>query len=452
MNTRGLWFHNPATFCMNIVCLAWFLAGIGLVRAAAPETQNAPLVVELKIDRDVEPVLATYIDEGLAEAARRHAALVLITMDTPGGLSDSMTDMIHHILDSPVPVAVFVSPTGARGASAGFFILLSADVAAMAPGTRTGASTPILLPGGISVPVDEVLRKKINNDATAFLRSFTEKRNRNPKLAETAVTDAQAFSENEALSGHLIDLIARDNDDLLKQLNGREIERFDGKTVKLSLENYRLDEFQLSARQRFLAYIVDPNMFFLLMLVAVLGLYTEFTHPGVIAPGVIGGISAVLALYAMHLLPVNFAGVVLILLAFALFIMEAKFASHGVLLLGGIVSMFLGAIFLIRSPLTPGGGVSTGVALGVTVPVALLTVFLMRLVLKSRKWKTATGKEEMLGAEGVVTAALPAQGEGMIRVHGELWRAAAASAVPEGAHVRVTRVDGLKLFVEPKEA
>ena len=452
MNTRGLWFHNPATFCMNIVCLAWFLAGIGLVRAAAPETQNAPLVVELKIDRDVEPVLATYIDEGLAEAARRHAALVLIPMDTPGGLSDSMTDMIHHILDSPVPVAVFVSPAGARGASAGFFILLSADVAAMAPGTRTGASTPILLPGGISVPVDEVLRKKINNDATAFLRSFTEKRNRNPKLAETAVTDAQAFSENEALSGHLIDLIARDNDDLLKQLNGREIERFDGKTVKLSLENYRLDEFQLSARQRFLAYIVDPNMFFLLMLVAVLGLYTEFTHPGVIAPGVIGGISAVLALYAMHLLPVNFAGVVLILLAFALFIMEAKFASHGVLLLGGIVSMFLGAIFLIRSPLTPGGGVSTGVALGVTVPVALLTVFLMRLVLKSRKWKTATGKEEMLGAEGVVTAALPAQGEGMIRVHGELWRAAAASAVPEGAHVRVTRVDGLKLFVEPKEA
>jgi membrane-bound serine protease (ClpP class) len=451
MNARGRWFHNRAKVCMSIVCLASFFAGIGLLPAAAAETQSAPLVVELKLDREVAPVLATYIDEGLAEAARRHAALVLITMDTPGGLSDSMTDMIHHILDSPVPVAVFVSPTGARGASAGFFILLSADVAAMAPGTRTGASTPILLPGGFSVPVDEVLRKKINNDATAFLRSFTEKRNRNPKLAETAVTDAQAFSENEALSGHLIDLIARDNDDLLKQLNGREIKRFDGKTLKLSLENYRLDEFELSARQRFLAYIVDPNIFFLLMLVAVLGLYTEFTHPGVIAPGVIGGICAVLALYAMHLLPVNFAGVVLILLAFALFIMEAKFASHGVLLFGGVVSMFLGAIFLIRSPLTP-GGVSTGVALGVTVPVALLTVFLMRLVLKSRKWKTTTGKEEMLGAEGVVTAALPAQGEGMIRVHGELWRAAASSPVPEGAHVRVTRVDGLKLFVEPKQA
>jgi membrane-bound serine protease (ClpP class) len=451
MNARGRWFRNPAKFCVSSVCLTLFVAGIGILRASTPDVPNTPLVLELKLDRVVEPVLATYIDEGLAEAARRQAALVLITMDTPGGLSDSMTDMIHHILDSPVPVAVFVAPAGARGASAGFFILLSADIAAMAPGTRTGASTPILLPGGFSVPVDEVLRKKMNNDATAFLRSFTEKRNRNPKLAETAVTDAQAFTENEALAGHLIDLIARDNADLFKQLNGREIKRFDGKTVKLSLENYRVDEFHLSARQKFLARIVDPDVFFLLLLIGVLGLYTEFTHPGVIAPGVIGGICTVLALYAMHLLPVNFAGVVLILLAFALFILEAKFASHGVLLIGGVVSMFLGAIFLIRSPLTP-GGVSMGVALGVTLPVALLTVFLMRLVLKSRRWKTATGREEMLGAEGVVTTPLPAQGEGMIRVHGELWRATASSPVPEGALVRVTRVDGLKLFVEPKQA
>jgi membrane-bound serine protease (ClpP class) len=174
MNARGRWFPNPAKFCILSVSLALFAAGIEFLRAATPDAQNAPLVLELNLDREVEPVLATYIDQGLAEAARRQAALVLITMDTPGGLSDSMTDMIHHILDSPVPVAVFVSPTGARGASAGFFILLSADVAAMAPGTRTGASTPILLPGGFSVPVDEVLRKKLNNDATAFLRSFTQ--------------------------------------------------------------------------------------------------------------------------------------------------------------------------------------------------------------------------------------------------------------------------------------
>jgi membrane-bound serine protease (ClpP class) len=450
MNARGRMMVRWALiFGIGVFATLWAVSRSG-VRAAAPD-QTGPLVVQLKLDQEVEPVLARYIDEGLEDAARRGAALVLITMDTPGGLSDSMTDMIHHILDSPVPVVVYVSPTGARGASAGFFILLSADVAAMAPGTHTGASTPILLPGGFSIPVDEVLRKKINNDATAFLRSFTEKRNRNPKLAETAVTEAQAFTEKEALDGHLIDLIAKDKDDLLRQLDGREITRFDGKTAKLALKNYTISDFQLTGRQKFLARIVDPDIFFLLMLGAVLGLYVEFTHPGVVVPGVIGGICAVLALYAMHLLPVNFAGVVLILLAFAMFILEAKFPSHGALLIGGIVSMFLGATFLIRSPLTP-AGVSLGVALGVTLPVAVLTVFLMRLVLKSRSWKTATGKEEMLGAEGVVTTALPAEGEGMIRVHGELWRAVAPGPIPAGATVRVTRVEGLKLFVEPKQA
>jgi len=415
---------------------------------AAPEEHSRPLVVELKLDGEVAPILATYIDEGLADAAKRNAVLVLITMDTPGGLSDSMTDIIHHILDSPVPVAVYVSPTGARGASAGFLILLSADVAAMAPGTRTGAATPIFLNGWFSMPIDEVLRKKINNDATAFLRSFTEKRGRNPKLAETAITDARAFTEKEALDGHMIDIIAYNKEELLQALNGREITRFNGTPVKLSLENYIREDFQLSARQKFLARIVQPDMFFLLMLVGALGLYTEFTHPGVIAPGVVGGICTVLALYAMQILPVNFAGVLLIVMALALFILEAKFASHGVLLLGGIVSMLLGATFLIRSPLTP-GGVSFGVALAATLPFALLTVFLMRLVLKSRRWKTATGKEELVGEEGIVTMALPTGGEGMIRVHGELWRATSKENIQAGARVRVLRVDGLKLEVEP---
>jgi membrane-bound serine protease (ClpP class) len=418
---------------------------------AVAEQHAAPLVLELKIDREVEPILANYIDEGLGDAANRHAALVLITMDTPGGLSDSMTDIIHHILDSPVPVAVYVAPTGARGASAGFFILLSADVAAMAPGTRTGASTPIFLPGFFQMPIDEVLRKKINNDATAFLRSFAEKRGRDAKLAETAVTEARAFTEKEALDGRLIDLLANNTDDLLKQLNGREITRFDGAKSKLTLEGFTLEEFQLTARQRFLARIVEPDVFFVLLMVGVLGLYTEFTHPGVVAPGVVGGICAVLALYAMHLLPVNFAGVLLIVLALALFILEAKLPSHGVLLAGGIVSMLLGATFLIRSPLTP-AGVSVGVALSVTLPFAVLTVFLMRLVLKSRRWKSATGKEELLGEEGVVTSALPAGGEGMIRVHGELWRAWAQENLPEGTRVRVKKVNGLKLEVEPTRA
>jgi membrane-bound serine protease (ClpP class) len=432
-----------------------WLAGVALLFLAlfpawtvASDQAAAPLVMELKLDGEVEPILATYIDEGLEDAANRHASLVLITMDTPGGLSDSMTDIIHHILDSPVPVVVYVAPNGARGASAGFLILLSADIAAMAPGTRTGAATPVFLPGWFSMPIDDVLRKKINNDATAFLRSFSEKRGRNPQLAETAITEARAFTDQEALDGHLINLIANDRADLMNRLNGREITRFDGKKQTLSLQNYALNDFKLSARQRFLARIVEPDMFFLLLLVGALGLYTEFTHPGVIAPGVFGGICMLLALYAMHILPVNLAGVMLIALALALFILEAKFTSHGVLLLGGIISMLLGAMFLIRSPLTP-GGVSFGVALAATLPFAFLTFFLMRLVLKSRKWKTATGKEELIGEEGVVTIAIAEGGEGMIRVHGELWSAASKITIPVGEKVRVLRVDGLKLEVEP---
>jgi len=449
MSARGKTRNSGILFGMLlIVGFAALLLPAIATKSAASEQPAAPVVMELKLNGEVEPVLATFIEEGLADAARQHAALVLITMDTPGGLSDSMTDIIHHILDSPVPVAVYVAPAGARGASAGFLILLSADIAAMAPGTRAGAATPIFLPGWFSMPIDEVLRKKINNDATAFLRSFSEKRGRNPKLAETAITDARAFTEREALDGHLIDLVANDKEELLRQLNGREITRFNGKKETLALGNYRLVDFGLTARQRFLGRIANPDVFFLLLLVGALGLYTEFTHPGVVAPGVVGGICMVLALYAMQILPINFAGVLLILLALTLFILEAKFASHGVLLVGGIVSMLLGATFLIRSPLTP-AGVSVGVALAATLPFAFLTVFLMRLVLKSRRWKTATGKEELLGEEGVVTMTLPAGGEGMIRIHGELWRAVSKENIQAGTKVRVLRVAGLMLEVEP---
>jgi len=452
MITRGA---NKIVSAMSgvffVASALWMLFGALNPGVIASENQAGPLVFQLKLDGVVAPILASYIDEGLAEAAKRNAALVLITMDTPGGLSDSMTDIIHHILESPVPVAVYVAPTGARGASAGFLILLSGDVAAMAPGTRAGAATPILMNGWFSMPMDEVLRKKINNDATAFLRSFTEKRGRNPQLAETAITEARAFTEKEALEGHLIDIVAFNQDELLHDLNGRQITRFSGKTVKLSLENYSLGEFHLSARQKFLVRIVQPDVLFLLLLVGALGLYTEFTHPGVVAPGVVGGICMVLALYAMELLPINFAGVLLIVLALVLFILEAKLSSHGVLLVGGIASMLLGAMFLIRSPLTP-GGVSFGVALAATLPFAVLTVFLMRLVLKSRKWKTATGKEELLGSEGIVTSPLSANGEGMVRVHGELWRATSKENLPEGTRVRVRRVQGLKLDVEPLAA
>jgi membrane-bound serine protease (ClpP class) len=422
-----------------------------LPSATADEHPSGPFVLELNLDGEVEPILATYIDEGLADAARRQAALVLITMDTPGGLSDSMKDMIQHILASPVPVAVYVWPTGARGASAGFYILLSADIAAMAPGTHAGAASPIIAIGGFPQQLDEVYRRKINQDAMAFLRSFTERRGRNPVLAEKAITESKAFTEKEALDGKMIDLIVSSPEDLLRQLDGRTITRFDGARVTLALKNPVRAAFELSSRQKFLARIVQPDVFFVLLILGVLGLYTEFTHPGVIAPGVIGGICLILALYAMQFLPVNFAGLLLILLALAFFILEAKMPSHGVLAVGGVVSMFLGAIFLIRSPLTS-GGVSVGVALAATLPFAVLAVFLMRLVLRSRRWKTATGKEELIGSEGVVVKPLQSGAEGMIRVHGELWQAQAAEPVEEGQTVRIVRVEGLKLYVEPADA
>jgi membrane-bound serine protease (ClpP class) len=451
--------HRCAPLSVLAVVLAVLTGGVFLtlflphhVSAAPAQTVSArPRVIEMRIGDEIEPIMAEYVDGGIAQAAREHAALVLITMDTPGGLEDSMQDMIQHILSSPVPVVVYVWPTGSRGASAGFFILLSADVAAMAPGTHAGAASPLVEVGGYPVAVDETLKKKILNDATAFLRSYSTKRGRNVELAETAVTDGKAFTDTESLNGKLVDLIANSPDDLLAKLDGRTITRFDGSTTRLDLHDAERVPVELSTRQRFLSRIVQPDVFFILLIVGVVGLYVEFTHPGAVAPGVVGLIASVLALFAMHILPVNFAGLLLIAAALAMFILEAKFTSHGVLAVGGVIAMLLGAMLLIRSPLT-GAGVSLGVALGVTLPVAVLTIFLMRLVLRSREWKPATGAAQLVGSAAEVTEALetPA-GEGlftgMVRLHGELWRAMAPQAIPAGARVQVQRVTGLTVYV-----
>src|SRR6202521_3546693 len=279
---------------LPLLCIS-FAASIFLLlpSATAGEHPPSPLVLELTLNGEVEPILA-----------------------------------------SPVPVAVFVWPTGARGASAGFYILLSADIAAMAPGTHTGSATPVIAIGGLlPVQIDEAFRKKINNDAMAFLRSFTERRGRNPALAEKAITEGKAFTEKEALDAKMIDLIAISPDDLLKKLDGRTISRFDGAKTTLSLKNASRKDFELSTRQKFLARIVQPDVVFVLLILGVLGLYTEFTHPGVVLPGVVGGICLVLALYALNFLPVNLAGLFLIVLALAFFILEAKMPSHGVLAL-----------------------------------------------------------------------------------------------------------------------
>jgi membrane-bound serine protease (ClpP class) len=450
---------SPASYArmLAMATLAVALTGAFTLRAQGPGTKISPApagltqILELRIGDEIEPVMAEYVDNGIDEAARNHASLILITMDTPGGLSTSMEDIIHHILESPVPVAIFISPVGSRGASAGFFILLSADIAAMAPGTHTGAASPLLAIGGVPLQVDETLKKKILNDATAFLRSYTAKRGRNVELAESAVVDGKAWTETEALDGKLIDLVANSPEDLLSKLDGRTIKRFDGSTVQLSLRNPERVAFSMSFRQRFLSRIVQPDAFFILLIVGVLGLYAEFTHPGMVAPGVIGGIALVLALYAMHILPVAPAGIVLILLALGLFILEAKYTSHGVLAIGGIVAMLLGALMLVRSPLTH-AGVSLGVAFGATLPFALLTILLMRLVLRSRSWKPSTGLEQLVGSPGEVTEPLVRQTDseifqGMVRLHGELWRAVAPEEIPAGAQVRVTRIEGLTLHV-----
>jgi membrane-bound serine protease (ClpP class) len=435
-----------------LAAIFFFSAGIRTAAQTAPST-NVPNVVELRIDDEIQPIMAEYITEGIDQAAREKAALVLITVDTPGGLQDSMQKIIQRILTSPVPVVVYVWPTASRAASAGFFILLSADVAAMAPGTHTGAASPLLAVGGVPITVDETLKKKILNDATAFLRSYTDKRMRNPALAETAVTDGKAFSDVEAEDGHLVDLIAPSPDELLATLDGRTIRRFDGTSMRLDLRGARRTTLEMSSRQRLLARIVQPDAFFILLILGALGLYVEFTHPGAIVPGVVGAISLVLALFAMQILPVNFAGLLLMAVAITLFILEANYTSHGVLGIGGVVAMLLGAVMLIRSPLT-GAGVSFGVALGVTLPFAVLVVVLMRAVLRSRSWKQTGGSEGLLGANAEVTEPLATPAgdgtfSGMVRAQGALWRAVAAQSIPAGAQVRIVRVAGLTLHVIP---
>ena len=435
-----------------------WVAGLTAAAAADPQQPAVARVAELAIDGEIEPVMAEYIDAGIARANDEGAALILITMNTPGGLDDSMRDIIAHIVASRAPVAVYVTPSGARGASAGFFVLLAADIAAMAPGTHTGAASPLVAIGGYPVTVDETLKNKILNDATAYLRSYASRRGRNAALAETAVTDAKAFTEQEALDGRLCDLVVPSREALLAALDGRTIRRFDGRTVTLALPHASIDTIGMSTRQRFLARIVEPDIFFILLLGGVLGLYIEFTHPGLVAPGVLGAIALLLALYAMHILPINVAGLLLIVLAMALFALEAKYTSHGVLAVGGVAAMLLGALMVVRSPLT-GGGVSVGAALGATLPFALLTILLMRLVLRSRAWTQQTGMEELLREIGEVIepiepiasarAGTDAGARGVVFVHGERWRAAAAAPIAKGTRVQIVRADGLTLYVRP---
>jgi membrane-bound serine protease (ClpP class) len=399
-------------------------------------------VLKIVINDAIQPVTAEYIDRALAAAAGNHDQAVLIEINTPGGLVDSTREIIDKIVAAPVPVIVYVTPAGSRAGSAGIFILEAADIAAMAPGTNAGAAHPVTLFG----KPDETVMKKIENDAAALMRSVVSKRGRNVELAESAVRDSKSFTEQEALDKKLIDYVASNEQDLFRQINGKSFKRFDGATATLNLTNQSIGKYQMTLKERILSYIMDPNLTLIILMVGALCLYVEFNHPGAVLPGTIGVIFLVLAAFALHLLPFRFAALAMILVAFTLFIAEAKFTSHGVLTAGGIVLLILGSLLLVDAPI-PEMRVHLATALAVSIPFGIITVFLMRIAVRARRNKVVTGEQGLIGEIGIAQTMLSPAGK--VFVHGELWDAVSAVPVPAGERILVRQVDGLTLKVDP---
>ena len=403
-------------------------------------------VLKIVVDDTIQPITTEYISRALIDAEHNKDQALLIEISTPGGLLDSTRDIIEKILASPVPVIIYVAPSGSRAASAGFFILESADIAAMAPGTNTGAAHPVTLGGG---KMDDVMKEKIENDSAAFMRSFVSKRGRNVEVAESAVRQSKSFTDQEALSQKLIDYVASSDDDLFKQIASKPVKRFDGQTVTLNLVGQPVRAYDMTLKQHILAYILDPNVAFILFAIGALALYAEFNHPGAVVPGVVGVIFILLAVFALNLLPTRFAAVALILTSFILFTLEAKFATHGVLTLGGIATLTLGGLLLVDAPI-PEMRVHLVTALAVSVPLGLITAFLMRIAYRARRNKVVTGAQGLVGNIGLAQTALSPQGK--VFIHGELWDAIASVSVPAGQPVIVCKVDGLQLRVDPAPA
>lgn len=412
--------------------------------ALAPLAQTAPRVIAVNVDGIVHPVTVEIITHAIDRASQDNAALVLIRLNTPGGLMDAMRESIQKIVASPVPVVTYVTPSGGRAASAGFFLLEAGDLACMAPGTNTGAAHPVL----IGAQMDPVMKQKVENDAAASLRSLTAKRGRNSDLAQKAVLESKSFTEKEALDSHLIELIASNENDLMRQLDNREVTRFDGRKQTLHLSGFEMVNYEKSMRERVLTSISDPNIAIILLVLGALGIYVEFSSPGLIFPGVAGAILALLGLTALSMLPINWLGAALLLLAFAFFVLEAKFVSHGVLAAGGAVAMILGAVLLINSPV-PEMRIHLSTAIALALPFTAITVMLLTLVVRARSGKVVTGSEGMIGQIGVTIEDL--KPEGHVFVRGEYWNAVSPRPVPTGQRVRVTAVDHLKLTVEPVE-
>lgn len=402
----------------------------------------APKAIAVDVDGMVHPVTTEIVSSALDRARQEGAVVVIVRLNTPGGLMDAMRETIEKMVAAPVPVVTYVAPSGGRAASAGFFLLEAGDVTAMAPGTNTGAAHPVAMGG----EMDPVMKQKVENDAAAYLRSICTKRGRNSALAETAVRESKSFTEREALDQHLVDLIASSDADLLAALDGRTITRFDGSKVIVHTRGASIEVYQRTLRQRIIAAIADPNIALVLLVLGALGIYVEFSSPGLIAPGVIGAILALLGLSALSVLPINWLGAGLLILALALFVLEAKFTSHGILGIGGAVAMVLGAVILVNGPI-PEMRIRWSTAIGLALPFSAITLLLLSLVVSARRHKVETGVEGMIGITGsAITELSP---EGKVLVRGEYWDAVALRPVTAGARVRITAVDKLKLTVEP---
>ncbi|PYX18876.1 MAG: serine protease [Acidobacteria bacterium] len=425
-------FLSRARFALEFLSLAFLL----VVPASAE-------VLKIVLNDTIQPVTDEFIGRALAEAKAKNDQALLIEINTPGGLVESTREIIEKIVDSPVPVIVYVTPSGSRAASAGFFILESADIAAMAPGTNTGAAHPVTLGGS---KMDDVMKQKVENDLAALMRSVASRRGRNVDIAESGVRESKSFTEQEALSKKLIDYVASSEDDLFRQIAAHPIKRFDGKTITLNIVSQPIRTFEMTLKQRILDRLMDPNVAFILLAVGLLSLYVEFNHPGAVLPGTVGVIFILLAAFALNLLPVRFAALALIATSFILFALEAKFASHGVLTTGGIVLLTLGGLLLVDAPI-PEMQVHLLTALAVSIPLGVITAFLMSIALRARRNKVVTGPEGLIGEVGI--ARTPIAPRGTVFVHGEIWNATSPKPIEAGSRVVVRRVVGLELEVMP---
>jgi membrane-bound serine protease (ClpP class) len=422
------------------VLIGIFLAAM-LLWACPPARGDAGEVYVVKVSGTINPGLAEYLIRSMEQASRAQAGCLVIQLDTPGGLALSMRSIVMAMLSSQVPVVVYVSPSGARAASAGVMITLAADIAAMAPGTNMGAAHPVNLG---QKNMDETMAEKVVNDMVAYAKSIAEKRGRNSEWAEKAIRESVSVTEKEALELNVIDLIADNLDDLLEKIDGREV-KDKGTLHTKGMERVVLTE---GLRDKILKTLSDPNIAYILMMIGLAGLYFELSHPGAIFPGVIGAMSLILAFFAFQTLPVNYAGILLIVLAIVLFILEMKVASYGLLSLGGVISLFLGSLMLFEGT-APGMRLSWQVLIPTVVMVSGFFAAVAGLVFRSQVSRPRTGDKGLLGEVGVAKSRL--EPEGKVFVHGELWNAVAPGNIEAGAKVRVVSVDCLLLKVEAVE-